>query len=463
MKKVIAVFLLGFLMSGVCYSQSVLMTTSNYESGNSAIYDIKSGIITDNLLSVYQDSYVKTYGDKIFIIEAGNQSNIIKLDSANPSKPVYQFSVGAGSNPHDMVFFKSSEYLKGYVLRYDKPSIAVVNLDATAEKDFIKGEIDISQWADEDGSPEAHMGFFYNGYIYVILQRYNLVKFQSETGYIIKIDPETDKIVDLDPSTEGVNGIVLLNKNPSKGSLVGSVLYLGGTTYGVEDIGVSSIDLSDLQNSQKRLTTETVNTESLNYLGGTFAGLYVFSADYGVVCVYDSNWNAVPYNYNPTQGKVGDKLPVSSAGGGAVMSNGLVYVGSSSFTAPGLYIVDPSTNKVIGEPKGTSLPVYSLAVLNGGIDTAVDEQPVSVFSLNAVSPNPFNSRTSISFNLIKVSNIRINVFNIAGQKVAELAESRLAPGKHTFMWDAGSLSSGIYIISVSDGILSKAVKASYIK
>ena len=427
MKKVIAVLLLGLLTSGVCFSQSVVMTTSNYESGNSAIYDIKSGNLNDNLLSVYQDSYVKTFDDKIFIIEAGNQSNIIKFDSANPSKPVYQFSVGAGSNPHDLVFYKSAGYLKGYVINYDKPSVGIVNLDATTEKDFIKGEIDISQWADEDGSPEAHMGFIYDGYIYVILQRYNLIKFQSEIGYIIKIDPQTDKIVDLDSSTDGVNGLVLINKNPSKGSLVGSILYLGGTTYGASDIGVSSIDLSDTVNSQKRLTSEAD-------LEGTFAGLYVFSPNYGVVCIYDSSWNAVPYAYNPAQGKVGDKLPVSAAGGGAVMTGGLVYVGSSSFTAPGLYIVDPATNKLVGEPKGASLPVYSIAVLGGDVETAVGEQKVSAFSLDAVSPNPFNSRTSISFNLIKTSNISVDVFNIAGQKVAELAESRIAPGRHTFMW-----------------------------
>lgn len=64
-------------------------------------------------------------------------------------------------------------------------------------------------------------------------------------------------------------------------------------------------------------------------------------------------------------------------------------------------------------------------------------------------PNPFNPTTTISFNLKKASRVKLEVFNIKGQRVKTLRDANLTSGKYSVSWagkdDQGhSVSSGIY-------------------
>ena len=47
------------------------------------------------------------------------------------------------------------------------------------------------------------------------------------------------------------------------------------------------------------------------------------------------------------------------------------------------------------------------------------------------------------------SNLRVEVFNILGRRVAVLANGSFKPGYHKFIFDAGRLSSGLYFIHAS--------------
>ncbi len=59
-------------------------------------------------------------------------------------------------------------------------------------------------------------------------------------------------------------------------------------------------------------------------------------------------------------------------------------------------------------------------------------------------PNPFNPVTQIRFALAKTANVRLSVFNIAGQKVAELVNGSRQAGINTVDFDGSKLNSGIY-------------------
>jgi hypothetical protein len=69
----------------------------------------------------------------------------------------------------------------------------------------------------------------------------------------------------------------------------------------------------------------------------------------------------------------------------------------------------------------------------------------SRYELNQNYPNPFNPSTSISFSLPEASDVRLEVFNVLGRKVATLAEERFQAGDHTVHWDASAVSSGMYL------------------
>lgn len=63
-------------------------------------------------------------------------------------------------------------------------------------------------------------------------------------------------------------------------------------------------------------------------------------------------------------------------------------------------------------------------------------------------PNPFNPTTTIRFGLPVAGQVKLEIFNILGQKVASLAEGMMDAGFHTVSFDGSSLSSGIYLYRI---------------
>lgn len=63
-------------------------------------------------------------------------------------------------------------------------------------------------------------------------------------------------------------------------------------------------------------------------------------------------------------------------------------------------------------------------------------------------PNPFNPTTSIQFGLPKESKVRLSVYSLLGEKVAELANGNFGPGYHKVNFDASKLNSGMYIYKI---------------
>ncbi|MFA8342255.1 MAG: T9SS type A sorting domain-containing protein [Rhodothermaceae bacterium] len=63
-------------------------------------------------------------------------------------------------------------------------------------------------------------------------------------------------------------------------------------------------------------------------------------------------------------------------------------------------------------------------------------------------PNPFNPSTKIKFGLQKEGDVKIEVFNILGQKVAVLMDEYLSAGAYTVDFKAQNLSSGVYIYRI---------------
>jgi len=72
-------------------------------------------------------------------------------------------------------------------------------------------------------------------------------------------------------------------------------------------------------------------------------------------------------------------------------------------------------------------------------------------------PNPFNPSTNIRFELNSPSDVRLEVFDVIGRKVAVLVNSRMTSGSHEVRFDASSLSSGLYFyrLQTRDAVLSR--------
>ena len=80
------------------------------------------------------------------------------------------------------------------------------------------------------------------------------------------------------------------------------------------------------------------------------------------------------------------------------------------------------------------------------------------FHLGANYPNPFNPSTLIPYQLPASMHVRLEVFNILGQRVATLVDLEQPAGFHTASWDATdaageAVGTGVYLYRLSgDGV-----------
>tara|TARA_R100000908_G_scaffold45503_4_gene21774 strand:- start:69335 stop:70597 length:1263 start_codon:yes stop_codon:yes gene_type:complete len=92
------------------------------------------------------------------------------------------------------------------------------------------------------------------------------------------------------------------------------------------------------------------------------------------------------------------------------------------------------------------------------LGTSTEETELaSGFELSQNYPNPFNPTTNIEYSTERAGQVKLEVYNITGQKVAELVNARQSAGVKSVQFDASHLSSGLYIyrIITPSGMLSR--------
>lgn len=74
------------------------------------------------------------------------------------------------------------------------------------------------------------------------------------------------------------------------------------------------------------------------------------------------------------------------------------------------------------------------------------------FALFQNFPNPFNPSTTITYQLLVSSDVKLNVYDVFGREVATLVAARQSAGRHEVKFDADGLSSGFYFYKLVAGI-----------
>lgn len=107
----------------------------------------------------------------------------------------------------------------------------------------------------------------------------------------------------------------------------------------------------------------------------------------------------------------------------------------------------------------TSKAISAFTALLGeddNVDTSVDrmeggtERPVAT-QLKQNYPNPFNPTTLIGYDLAEQSNVSLDVYDMAGRKVATLVNRQQAPGSYRVHFDGSNLASGMYLYRLTAG------------
>ena len=91
------------------------------------------------------------------------------------------------------------------------------------------------------------------------------------------------------------------------------------------------------------------------------------------------------------------------------------------------------------------------------------------YSLEQNYPNPFNPSTKINFNLPKNSNVKLEIFNIIGEKITTLISNKeYQPGSYTVEWNGANqfgkqVPSGVYLYKIRADKFSSVKKMMMIK
>ncbi|MCB2200299.1 T9SS type A sorting domain-containing protein [bacterium] len=150
------------------------------------------------------------------------------------------------------------------------------------------------------------------------------------------------------------------------------------------------------------------------------------------------------------------------------MENGHAYLSSLSGGIRVLDLTDPAQPVLAGSYE-SEWETYGIEVRDGLLYVAnkysfrildanpalwtpetgrTHEQPTAL-SISQVYPNPFNPTTTMTVRVPEIQTVRLSVYNLLGQEVAQLHRGVLRVGDHRFTLQAESLASGVYIAVLS--------------
>ena len=136
---------------------------------------------------------------------------------------------------------------------------------------------------------------------------------------------------------------------------------------------------------------------------------------------------------------------------------GLQYQSIGAATVNDICFLNPLTGYAGGQT-GTGI----LKTTNGGLTPVqflADEVPKNNKLLQNY-PNPFNPSTKIKFDLPKLSNTKLIIYDVLGCELATLVNEQLKPGTYEVEWDGSNFASGIYFyqIVIEDAERSRSVE-----
>ncbi|MCW9096597.1 MAG: T9SS type A sorting domain-containing protein, partial [Ignavibacteriaceae bacterium] len=87
---------------------------------------------------------------------------------------------------------------------------------------------------------------------------------------------------------------------------------------------------------------------------------------------------------------------------------------------------------------------YYQMILDTTVSVEDQNDLLTSFQLYQNYPNPFNPITTIKYDIIKVQDVSVTIYDILGREITVLVNEQQQPGSYEVKWDASNVSSGIY-------------------
>jgi len=447
---------------GVDQDYAFVLTTDFWSAAYYSTIEVEPPRDTQVSISPVSTDAVAHYDygeDMVFVVNRYLADNIQLVDPNQDFATVGQYSVGNGSNPHDIRLASAD---KAYVSRFEWTTLLVVHPFTGA----ILDSIDLSPVADADGIPEMDRMEIVDGKLFVTLSNIDHTTWEPVgPGKVAVIDVAADTLIDVDPATGGIQPIVLQCSNPyselrystERGELI--VACLG--SWGVLDGGVEVIDPFALESNGVVISEADLGgdvTDALIWGGGKGYGVVLDSAP------WPDNYARL-VSFNATSGTVIDTLAAQTSGVGSSMAGieintrGELYLCDRDAVSPGIRIFDASTDTEI-DMIDVGLPPYDIAFVQAPYFLRVTGGETQNGGAGCVLgqnyPNPFNPETVIPFRLEEGTRVEMAIYDIRGRRVARLAEGWFPAGESSVRWsgkdDSGhDASPGVYFCRLRAG------------
>jgi hypothetical protein len=130
--------------------------------------------------------------------------------------------------------------------------------------------------------------------------------------------------------------------------------------------------------------------------------------------------------------------------------------------SPQVVVIDTVTDPwMLGPPLfalGDGITSFGPAIVRGAIfydiSTGLSEdEPILPAGISHLTnyPNPFNTLTTLRFELSKAQEVELTVYDLLGRQIDVLIDERLEAGVHDVSFDASSLTSGVYFYRLRAG------------
>jgi hypothetical protein len=169
---------------------SLYVAESDFSTGGVQRVDLSTGR-TSAPFPAHADSVVQwdSFGKRAVVVNrlAGNH---LTLASSDLSKMLLQIPLPDSSNPQDVLALGNGQ---AYVASLASARLSRWDLETGRE---VGTGVDLSQWADGDGSPEASALLRYKHLVFVLLQRLDTRTYEpNKVSYFLSVDPKSDEVV----------------------------------------------------------------------------------------------------------------------------------------------------------------------------------------------------------------------------------------------------------------------------
>ncbi len=232
--------------------------------------------------------------------------------------------------------------------------------------------------------------------------------------------------------------------------------YLGITKFlwldGVYGTEITDMHIDGVMKFANSNTIVTMNNNDLIYWGLLQSDIDIL---YNATNIDNTPYNFVyiPLTQNDVTTAYGTNLGYKGSYANYYIANSVVLV--PNYNDPN----DETANDIIQTlyPNRTviGIDVRNLYENGGMVHCVTQQQPAenttgilepinNGFNLFQNTPNPFNSYTNIEFILGESSSVRLEIYNLSGQKVKNANYSKLSAGNHSVTINANDFENGIY-------------------